>query len=891
MNVVMAVADQKAERTASGTAGRHAAAFLVAVAVVAGTLLAPPLAAGDPPTDPYATRVLDRPSLVSYWRLGETSGTTADDLKNGRDGAYDGNFALGVPGALSGDADTATSFGGGRVAIPMMPSSTDFTVEGWMRLGPDASSNNNLYGALGALRLMPRPTAYYAGVWVGGTEYKLQGSSPSNVGTWVHWALIREGSRLRLYRNGALLGETNNLPATGETKLDGNIGRLGNIYPVQGEIDEVSVNSAALSAAEVEGDYLSESVPAGEAPPPPPPGATTYVDGASLGGACNDAHTVAQAASPVTPWCTLGRAAELAGAGSTVLVRQATYRATKITGQARAQAITFKPFATEAPVLDGLTVTQSSGLRFEGFRVTDQTTLDGVVNVALLGNDVSPHGVSVGSGRELTFEDNSFHDLTMELDPASGRCVPPRCGYGIRITTATGVTIRDNLFSDIPGDGIQSGTATNYLIAGNEFERISAFVDPNEHSDSIQFYRGSNGVTMSGNYFHDTRGPLLLGSQSNEAHHGLVITNNTIVRQRDWGIKVHDSPGLVLANNTVWDAGPNGVAVNDTSAVTAATTDVRAYNNVIEQFSAQPGQFAFEDYNLIGAGLRGGSHDLAGPPRFANPVSLDYTLQGASPAVDSGLSTDAPQTDRIGQARFDQPAVPNTGGGAEPYYDMGALEFAGSYTPPAGSYSQMILGTPNLLSYWRLGESSGSTAVDIKAGRNGEYQGAHAKGAAGAISGDPDHSVTLNGGRIDVPVMPSSVDFTVEGWMRLSTKAGKNSTLYGQQGALRLMPRKSGFYVGVWLSGTEHKIATSGASNVGKWVHWALVRDGGTLLVYRNGSRVSQKSVPSSPSANLSGDIARLGGSYPTYGEIDEVAVYGRALSATQISARYDLGS
>ena len=97
----------------------------------------------------------------------------------------------------------------------------------------------------------------------------------------------------------------------------------------------------------------------------------------------------------------------------------------------------------------------------------------------------------------------------MEFDPATGRCVPPRCGYGFRIISGTGSTFRANRFSRIPGDGIQSGTAVDYLIQGNEFERISAFVDPLEHSDSIQFYRGSTGVEVRGNYFHQTRGPLL----------------------------------------------------------------------------------------------------------------------------------------------------------------------------------------------------------------------------------------------------------------------------------------------------------------------------------------------------------------------------------------------
>jgi hypothetical protein len=403
-----------------------------------------------------------------------------------------------------------------------------------------------------------------------------------------------------------------------------------------------------------------------------------YVDGASLGGTCSDSRTAEQAMSPETPWCGLERAAELAEDGSTVTVREARYPKLAITGRAREKALAFEPLAAEQPVLDGLEITRSAGFRFGGFRITDQAVLDHVARVGLVGNDISPHGVQVEGGRELLFEDNEIHDLTMEIDPATGRCVPPRCGYGFRIVNGSGLTFRGNRFSRIPADGIQSGTAEDYLIQGNEFERISAFVDPLEHSDSLQFYRGSNGVQIRGNYFHQTRGPLLgPSSGAEESHNGLVVANNTIVRQTDWGLKVHDAPGMVLANNTVWDT-TSGIVIADTPAVAAATEKVRAFNNIVDKLSAEPVFFAFEDYNLVGTGLRQGSHDLAGRPRFKDAAGLDYRLLGASPAVDAGTSTDAPRADRLGQPRLDVPAVPNTGGGEEPYFDLGSFEFGGT---------------------------------------------------------------------------------------------------------------------------------------------------------------------------------------------------------------------
>ena len=101
--------------------------------------------------------------------------------------------------------------------------------------------------------------------------------------------------------------------------------------------------------------------------------------------------------------------------------------------------------------------------------------------------------------------------------------------------------------------------------------------------------------------------------------------------------------------------------------------------------------FPLEDYNLVGAGLRGGAHDTAGPPRFVDPATPDYRLSARSPGIDAGTSDGAPAKDLTGAARVDTPAISNTGGGAQPYYEMGALEFTAAYTPPGGSYSSRIL--------------------------------------------------------------------------------------------------------------------------------------------------------------------------------------------------------
>jgi hypothetical protein len=168
-----------------------------------------------PPNGSYRDAVLGQPSLLSYWRLGDASGTSAADAKGNRAGSYLGGVTLGVAGAIVNDPNPAVACNGstGKVSLPSLPSVTDFTITGWTNLGAGAtnnsSGNNALYGTLGNVRLLVRPgtaTAAYAGVWLAGAEYALQPTATqSNLNQWVQWALSRAAGTLSLYRNGTLI--------------------------------------------------------------------------------------------------------------------------------------------------------------------------------------------------------------------------------------------------------------------------------------------------------------------------------------------------------------------------------------------------------------------------------------------------------------------------------------------------------------------------------------------------------------------------------------------------------------------------------------------------------------------------------------------------------------
>lgn len=67
--------------------------------------------------DSYSEAVLDD-NPIGYWRLGETSGSTAiDSSGNGLHGTYHGGVGLGEPGASQTNADFAVSFDGSNAYV------------------------------------------------------------------------------------------------------------------------------------------------------------------------------------------------------------------------------------------------------------------------------------------------------------------------------------------------------------------------------------------------------------------------------------------------------------------------------------------------------------------------------------------------------------------------------------------------------------------------------------------------------------------------------------------------------------------------------------------------------------------------------------------------------
>ncbi len=225
-----------------------------------------------------------------------------------------------------------------------------------------------------------------------------------------------------------------------------------------------------------------------------------------------------------------------------------------------------------------------------------------------------------------------------------------------------------------------------------------------------------------------------------------------------------------------------------------------------------------------------------------------------------------------------------------------------------GSYAGAVLAvSPS--GYWRLGESSGTTATAYAGGQNGTYTNSPTLGVAGNLSNDPDTAVTFNGtGNVvtfgDVHDYAGTSPFTVDFWMnRSGTTPASRVWMCGKE---RYVSDTNRGGWAVMIAGSADASpnnimvgrydGTSGATEItsktqtvaGTWYHVVATYDGTTMSLYVNG--VLEASAASSLSVENNTTSMSVGGlpssNYFT-GTLDEVAVYDKVLSATTISGQY----
>lgn len=226
---------------------------------------------------------------------------------------------------------------------------------------------------------------------------------------------------------------------------------------------------------------------------------------------------------------------------------------------------------------------------------------------------------------------------------------------------------------------------------------------------------------------------------------------------------------------------------------------------------------------------------------------------------------------------------------------------AGATDPETGYAPSVRSDSP--LAYWRLGETSGTTAADDRTAHPATYAGSPALGGAGALVADSDKAPTLDGVNDRADALnaagffdPGTGDFSVEAWEK--TTANGNEVIAAKGTAWQLTVTSDAGKVGdakfSYANGAVVAYSTARVDD-GNWHHiFATARrttQGATVVV----DGVGGADATTTDTSALANTSAVSIGAGPTTGffngRIDEVAVYNKTLPFARILAHYRLGA
>lgn len=218
-------------------------------------------------------------------------------------------------------------------------------------------------------------------------------------------------------------------------------------------------------------------------------------------------------------------------------------------------------------------------------------------------------------------------------------------------------------------------------------------------------------------------------------------------------------------------------------------------------------------------------------------------------------------------------------------------------------YPQEVL-SDNPITYWRLGESSGTTVVDQKGLNNATYQGSPTLGIAGSNPYDTDTAASFGSTNTQYVIKNPFNSFpgtaiTAEFWIKSSNTSTAGTPLSyavtGMDNEFLLYDYNNlSFYIG------GPAISSGVAINDGQWNHIVVTwrSSDGALVMYKNGTAVFSTNhqagytIKSGGSLILAQEQDGVGGSLDAgqrvIGALDEVAIYNYTLSSGRVLSHYN---
>jgi fibronectin type 3 domain-containing protein len=326
----------------------------------------------------------------------------------------------------------------------------------------------------------------------------------------------------------------------------------------------------------------------------------------------------------------------------------------------------------------------------------------------------------------------------------------------------------------------------------------------------------------------------------------------------------------VTAEDAAGNVGPAGneasaTATADTTPPTAPTslTATPASGQIALSWGASTDAGGIARYNVHRSTTAGFTPTVAN--RIAQPTGTTYT--------DTGLT-----------------------GGTTYYYKVTADDNAGNTSAPSNEANATVPTgpPPGLVAAYGFDAGSGTTVTDQSGnGNNGTITNATWSGAG---NGKYANSLTFNGTSAYVSVPNSAslgltTGMTLEAWVKPAAQSSYNTVIFKE---------RTGYYADALYANTDtnrpsanvyttgdHELKGTAQLALNTWTHLAATYNGSTLLLYVNGTQVG--SVAFTGSIVSSTGPLKIGGNAIWgewfNGQIDEVRVYNRALSAAEITA------
>jgi parallel beta-helix repeat protein len=324
----------------------------------------------------------------------------------------------------------------------------------------------------------------------------------------------------------------------------------------------------------------------------------------------------------------------------------------------------------------GFTITGKNWVRITGFTITQTAS----------------YGIAVSNSSHVTLTNNQVS--------YSGQPLPNLASYGIRLGHVRNSLVRKNTVHHNTNAGIAlvDGSSGNTIKANESFANAQGF---QRAASGIRLFAAPRNI-IAGNSVHDNEDS---GIDSDSGANDTLV-NNIVYRNGDHGIDDSKAPGTRIIANTVYKNTTSGINVegNSIGATIANNISVdnginspRSHGNILVDASSTPGTTM--DFDLVYlstpdkllvwgsssymslAAFRSATgrevHGIQADPKWIDAPVGNFHLRAGSPAIDAANSavSGQPRRDVKRRARFDDPAIPNTGAGPRTFDDRGSFEF------------------------------------------------------------------------------------------------------------------------------------------------------------------------------------------------------------------------